>query len=154
MTTMIETIQQHAFSRGLDVSHVQRIAECARNVVYHSHDYIFREGERSADFLLVSSGLIALEVHSPGRGDITFLTVKGNEILGYSSLLEPFLCLYDARAVETVHAVAFNSTCLLEICEKNHEIGYEILKRVAAPLMSRLQAARIQSANLYASESV
>lgn len=151
---MIETIQQHAFSHGLDASHVKSIVECARNVIYQPHDYIFREGEKSTEFLLILSGLVALEVHSPGRGEITFLTVKGNEILGYSSLLEPYLCLYDARAVETVHAMAFNSTCLLEICEKNHETGYEILKRVAAPLMSRLQAARIQSANLYASESV
>ena len=153
MKDMEAVVREHAFLRGLDNELIASIAGCGKNVVFQPDEYIFREGDQAQQFYLVKTGLVALEIHMPGRGEISFLTVKGDEILGYSSLVEPHRCLYDARAVESVRAVAFDHHCLLEKCESNHQVGYEILKRAMTGLTQRLHAARLQSANLYAAVS-
>ena len=153
MKDMEALVREHAFLCGLDDALIASIAGCGKNVVFQPNEYIFREGEKAQEFYLVKTGLVALEIYMPGRGEISFLTVKGDEILGYSSLVEPYRCLYDARAVEPVRAIAFDHHCLVDKCESDHTMGYEILKRVMTALTQRLHAARIQSANLYAGVS-
>jgi CRP/FNR family cyclic AMP-dependent transcriptional regulator len=153
MMDMEAAVREHAFLSGLDDAVIISIAGCGKNVVFQPDEYIFREGDQAQQFYLVKTGLVALEIHMPGRGEISFLTVKGNDILGYSSLVEPYRCLYDARAVEPVRAIALDHQCLVDKCEGNHQMGYEVLKRVMTALTQRLHAARLQSANLYAGVS-
>ena len=153
MKELAELIRTHPFVAGLDESVVDLIAGCAKNVVYKPWDYIFREGEDAHSFYLVREGAVALEMYTPGRGAFSFLTVGKGEILGYSSLVKPYRVLYDARVIDTTRLLAFDHHCLLDKCESDHQVGYEILQRIIEPLIERLQAARIQSINLYVNQS-
>lgn len=149
MKKVSELLRQHPFVADLDKEIVELIADCAKNVMFRAGEYIFREGDEARSFYLIRHGTVALEMFVPGRGPLTFLTVKSGEILGLSWLVPPYRWSYDARAVETTRAIAFECTCLRDKCETDPLVGYEMMKRFVPPLIERLEMARIQSANIY-----
>lgn len=149
MKDMIDIVSEHPFLAGLDRSLLETIAGCAKNDVYEKDEYLFREGDPAHSFFLIRHGKVGLEMFAPGRGPISFLTVKEGDSVGFSALIEPYHCLYDAQALEQTRVITFDHHCLIDKCEADHEVGYTVLKRMLPQLSKRLQAARMQSANLY-----
>jgi CRP/FNR family cyclic AMP-dependent transcriptional regulator len=149
MKELADLLAGQAFLDGLPEETVAFIAGCAKNVRFDAGQYIYRSGESADDFYLIRHGTAALELFDPARGPITFQTVKTGEILGVSWLVPPHRRHYDARAVELIRAIAFDAKCLRAKCEADHSLGYEMMKRFMPPLMERLEAARLQSADLY-----
>ena len=145
MKDIEELLRQHPFAQGLEDSIVTLIAGCARNAVFRADEYLFREGAAADCFYLIRHGTVALETFVPGRGAVTFLTVKAGEILGADWLVPPYRSSFDARAVELTRAIAFEAKCLRDKCEADHHVGYEMMKRFIPPLVQRLQLARLQS---------
>jgi CRP/FNR family cyclic AMP-dependent transcriptional regulator len=47
-----------------------------------------------------------------------------------------------ARAVEPTEAILFYGTRFRELCETDHDLGYEVFRRVAEVMMQRLQTTR------------
>ena len=71
-------------------------------------------------------------------------TIGAGEVLGWSWLIPPYQWHFDARAVEETDAIFFYGTALRARCEDDHDLGYELMLRVAAVVMLRLQSARDQ----------
>ena len=117
-------IGEHPFAQGLESDILSLIAGCARNVVLPADTYVFREGGEAGYFYLIRHGAVALEMHRPGAGAVTFLTVKSGEILGASWLLPPYRWRYDARTLKDTRAVRFDCICLRDKCEADHHVGY------------------------------
>lgn len=149
MRSIGEILAQHPFMEGLNAETVALVAGCAGNVRFAAGEYLFREGGEADSFYLVRQGTVALEMHVPGRESVVFLTLKEGEMLGISWLFPPYRWSYDARAVELTRAFRFDARCLREKCELDNSVGYQLMKRFVPPLMERLQAARVQSADLY-----
>jgi CRP/FNR family transcriptional regulator, cyclic AMP receptor protein len=149
MKNIAELLRQHPFTEGLEQDIIELIAGCAKNAVYQANEYLYREGEHAKYFYLVRQGTVALEMFLPGRGAHTFLTLKNGEILGSAWLLPPYRWTYDARAVELTRVIAFECKCLLDKCEADHHVGYEMMKRFIPPLLERLQVAQLQIADIY-----
>ena len=57
-------------------------------------------------------------------------------------MFPPYVWHFTARAVEPTEAIFFYGTILREYCEKDPWLGYELLKRISAVMVKRLQAAR------------
>jgi CRP-like cAMP-binding protein len=64
-------------------------------------------------------------------------------------MFPPYVWQFTARAIEPVTALFFYATILREYCEKDHSLGYELLKRISAVMVTRLQAAHDQMLSLY-----
>ncbi len=148
MTSIEELLRLHPFLRGLPGEIVVLVAGCAKNVVFQPNGFVFREGGDADSFYLVRHGTVALESFVPGRGPISFLTVKSGEILGADWLVPPYRWSFDARAVELTRAIAFDGKCLRDKCEADPRVGYELMKRFVPPLVERLRTARLQSLDL------
>jgi hypothetical protein len=56
---------------------------------------------------------------------------------------------FSARAIEPTTAIFFYGAILQEFCEKDHSLGYELLKRISAVMVKRLQAAHKQMLSVY-----
>ena len=65
-------------------------------------------------------------------------------MLGWSWLFPPYYWHFDARAVELTEAVFLHGAPLREECEADHDLGYELVKRMAEVMLKRLQATRRQ----------
>jgi CRP-like cAMP-binding protein len=144
-----DLLREHPFTAGLEDSWIELIAGCAVNERVPAGAYMCREGQRADHFYLLRKGSIALEMHVPGRGPITLLTLPEGEILGVSWLVPPYRWIFDARALEGVAVLAFDAACLRDKCEADPALGYALMKRFVPKLVDRLRSAHIQSADVY-----
>ncbi|WP_197514365.1 cyclic nucleotide-binding domain-containing protein [Mycobacterium sp. E342] len=134
----------------MDPRYLQLAVGCAANMRFTAGELIFREGQPADSFYLIRAGRIALETAVLGRGSLTVQTLGGGDILGWSWLVPPYNWRFDARAVETTRAIGFDGKCLRDKCEEDHELGYELQKRVIAVLGEYLDATRFRLLDIYA----
>lgn len=147
--TLEKIIEEHPFFKGLAERHIQFIVGCAKNVRFDRGQVIFREGDPADQFYVVREGLVAVELVVPGRGPTAVQTVSEGEVLGWSWLFVPYRWHFDARALQPTRALAFDAKCLRAKCEEDHDLGYELLKRLTHIVSERLGAARLQLMDLY-----
>ena len=149
METLHNILAEHPFARGLEQRHVELLTGCAANVRFETGQVIFREGDEANQFYLVREGKLAVELFAAERGAITILTLGAGEVLGWSWLVPPYRWKFDARALEPTRAIALDGKCLRTKAEQDHDLGYELLKRIAHIMEERLQATRLQLLNVY-----
>ncbi len=134
----------HPFLKGLNPHQFRILSDCAVFTKFEPGELIFREGDPANRFYLIRQGRVVLESQTNGCGRTAIQTVEAGEVLGWSWLFPPYYWHFDARAVESTEAVFFYGTPLREECEQDHDLGYELVKRMAEVMMKRLQATRRQ----------
>jgi CRP/FNR family cyclic AMP-dependent transcriptional regulator len=149
METLHNILAEHPFAHTLEERYIALLTGCAANVHFDAGRVIFREGEEANQFYLIREGKLAVELFTAERGAITILTVGPGEVLGWSWLVPPYRWKFDARALEPTRAIALDGKCLRAKAEQDHDLGYELLKRVAHIMEERLQATRLQLLNVY-----
>lgn len=149
METLEGILAEHPFLHGLARPHLELIVGCASNVRFDPGQFLFHEGEEADRFYVIRQGKVRVEMFAPGRGPITIQTVDDGDILGWSWLLAPYQWHFDAQAVELTRAIALDGECLRTKCERDHDLGYEMLKRFAHIMEQRLDATRLQLLDLY-----
>src|SRR5579884_2899912 len=149
MQTLETILAQHPFFKGLDARYMSLITGCASNVRYKADEYFFHEGEAAERFYMLREGRVALETHGPQHREIVIETIETGEVLGWSWLFPPYRWHFSARAVEPIRAIRLDGVCLREKGETDHNLGYELMKRVAHILIQRLQATRLQLLDIY-----
>ncbi|MBI3849937.1 MAG: cyclic nucleotide-binding domain-containing protein [Verrucomicrobia bacterium] len=137
-------IQDHPFFQGMKPAHLDVIASCATEATFRPEQILFHEGEPASLFYLIEKGRIALEAHEPADGTALVQTLGVGDALGWSWLFPPFVWHFQARALEPTTAVVLNGAHLLIAAERDHEFGYELMKRVSQIVINRLQTTRQQ----------
>ena len=135
-------IANHPFFKDLRPDHLTALADCAMKTEFNSGDFIFRQGDPANRFFLLLKGKVALESKVKGGEPILIEKIGAGDVLGWSWMVEPYLWHFDARALEATEAIFFYGTWLRELYEEDGTLGYEMLRRVAAVMLQRLQAAR------------
>ncbi|WP_163648782.1 cyclic nucleotide-binding domain-containing protein [Modicisalibacter sp. 'Wilcox'] len=146
-------IRAHPLFAGLDEAFCQLVCGCATNVRFRAGDYLFHEGEAADRLFLLRQGRVALETPTPGQGAIVFRTLDAGELVGLSWLVPPYRWAYDARALEPIRAIAMDAVCLRRKCEQDHDLGFEVMKRVVPILIERLHGTQRQMLDVYGSPS-
>jgi CRP/FNR family cyclic AMP-dependent transcriptional regulator len=149
MQTLEAILAGHSFFEGFAPRYMQFITGCASNVRFEAGTYMFREGEAASHFYIIRQGKVALEAFAAQRGPITIETLEAGEVLGWSWLFPPYRWHFDARVVEPTRAIALDGVCLRTKGEADHDLGYELVKRVAQIMLQRLQATRLQLLDVY-----
>ena len=150
MRTIDELIADSPTFAGLRPQDLELIAGCGTNARFEAGDMLLRDGEPADRFFLVRHGRVALEIAAPGGAPLLIDTIADGEVVGWSWLFEPYRWQFDARAVDPVAAVAFDAACLRGKCDADHELGYQLMRRMTALAVSRLQATRLQLLDVYA----
>lgn len=57
-----------------------------------------------------------------------------------------------AVALQPVKTIAFDGDALRQLCERNHEIGYYVMRQLETALSHRLVATRLQLLDLFADQ--
>lgn len=150
---MVESIdvllQEIPVFQGMKPEHLRAIAACATNVTFDEGQILYMEGDEANTFYVVRHGLVAIETYAPARGRRVVQTVKEKEVVGWSWLFPPYRFHFDVRAIEKTRALAFDARCLRGKCDDDPELGYDLMKRFAQIMNFRIQAARIQSLDVY-----
>jgi CRP-like cAMP-binding protein len=138
-----KTMEEQPFLKGLSEPLLQILAKEAMPAEFNAGEEIFNEGGPANRFYLICSGQVELEAptnseHQP----VVVETIGAGSVLGWSWLFSPYSWHFDACAITPVKAIFFYGTRLREQCETNHELGYELMKRVNEVVVERLQATR------------
>jgi CRP-like cAMP-binding protein len=144
MKTISESIRKFAFFDGMCPEHLAVLSEDAKTVRFKAGEVLFRQDDPANQFYLIESGKVAIEAHEPANGTTLVQTLGPGDVLGWSWLFPPFAWHFQARAIEPTSAIALNGAHLLVVAERNHDFGYELMKRVAQLVIRRLQATRKQ----------
>jgi CRP-like cAMP-binding protein len=131
------------FFKGMPLELLEMLATEAMPVEFKAGELIFKEGAVANRLYLILSGKVVLESSTDSEHEpVTIGTIDPGGLLGWSWLFPPYYWVFDARAAAPVKAIFFYGTRLREQCEINHELGYELMKRVSSVVIERLQATR------------
>ena len=126
------------------------LADCAMAAHFETGQTILREGEFANRCYLVETGKVVLESGGSVGEPLVIETIGAGDLLGWSWMFPPYVWQFTARAVEPASAIFFYGAMLREYCEKDHSFGFELLKRISAVMVKRLQAAQKQMLSLHA----
>ena len=148
MRSLAPILAQHPFFRNLDEPFRKQLVGCASNVRFEKGDYLMREGQDANRFFLIREGEVAVEQVRPGRDPLLVEILREGDILGWTWLVPPYKCRFDSQALGLVRAIALDGWCLRKKCDDDHDLGYELLKRISSVIADRLQATRVQLLDL------
>jgi CRP-like cAMP-binding protein len=143
----------HPFLAGMNRT-LTLLTDCAVARHFNEKQTILREGEFANGFYLLETGRVALESEA-GFGELIPIQILGaGDLLGWSWMFPPYVWQFAARAMEPTMALFFYAAILREYCEKDHSLGYELLKRISSVMVTRLQAAHEQMLSLCSNSRV
>jgi len=150
---MIETLEpilkEHPFFKDLAENYFKLIVGCASNTRVKMGEIFIKEGDTADKFYLVRHGSVAIDIMAGQERPITIQTVRDGDILGWSWLIPPHYYRFNCRALEDTRLIALDGKCLREKCEKDHELGYELYRRLALVFTRRLEQTRMQLLDVY-----
>ena len=140
------TLAAQPFFKGLSAPQLAVLLANSMEVEFPAGKSIFKESELANRFYLVLKGQVALESAAKDKKGVPQLiqTIGAGDVLGWSWLFPPYYWRFDARAVKPTKAIFIYGTRVRELCEQDHDLGYELMKRTAEVLIGRLQATRRQ----------
>jgi CRP-like cAMP-binding protein len=144
----------HPFLAGMNHTQLTLLTDCAVARHFHTNQKILGEGEFANGFYLVETGKVALESEAGFGKTIPMQILGAGDLLGWSWMFPPYVWQFAARAIEPTTALFFYAAILREYCEKDHSLGYELLKRISAVMVTRLHAAHGQMLSLYCNPRV
>lgn len=127
----------------VEIARLAKIVNCPPGTV------IFRQGDATDLVGFVVSGRVALEMTVPARGSVRLLTLSRGELLGWSPLVGGHQMTATAVAIDETQLLSIPGDALLKLCQQNHELGFEVMRRVAWALSRRLTATRLQLLDLF-----
>ena len=133
-------IAQQPFFQGLNSLQLRLLAASALEMKFETGATIFQEGGPANRFFLILTGRVELSSEMEDRNVIPIQTLGGGDDLGWSWLFPPYSMHFTARALEPTTAIFFYGTRLREQCEQDHELGYQLMKRIAEVASQSLRA--------------
>jgi CRP-like cAMP-binding protein len=140
------------FLRGMQVRHLDALAEAASEVVFPAGRRIFADGEHAAQFWLIESGCVVLDVRVPGEGLAIVGRVGIGGLVGWSWLLPPYQWAFGAVCVTEVRAFEFNAELVRDRCAADSSLRDELTRRLFPVLSERLQDTRTRLLTASATE--
>lgn len=149
METIEPILAAHPFLQGLAARHLKPLVACASQVSFDAGQFLCRENEEAKQFYLIYHGQVAVEIFRARRGPITIQTLSEGEVLGWLWFLQPYHWHLDARAVDLTRAISLEVKCLMQQCDQDHELGYELMKRYAHNLAVQFRVTKLQLLDIY-----
>jgi CRP/FNR family transcriptional regulator, cyclic AMP receptor protein len=138
--SLYNLIAQQQFFKGLNAQQLQLLTDSALEMQFKPGQTIFEEGSSANRFYLILEGKVALESELADHGVVPIQTLGPGDDLGWSWLFPPYALHLSARALEPTKTIFFYGARLREQCEQDHELGYQLMQRIAEVMIQRLHA--------------
>lgn len=132
------------FFNGMKAEHLQTLADSATETEFVAGQFLFRESDTANRLYLIECGKVAVELERRDNEPILLQTLGPGQEVGWSWMLPPYHEQFTARALEATKVIFFHGTRLREQCAADHDLGYELMSRMAVVMLHRIQATRRQ----------
>jgi CRP/FNR family cyclic AMP-dependent transcriptional regulator len=143
LPSLFDQIARQPFFKGLNAPQLQLLTDSAMEMQFETGQSILEEGSVANRFYLILEGAVVLELQLDAYGAvIPIQTLAPGDIVGWSWLFPPYSVHLGARALTPVKTIFFYGTRLREQCEQDHELGFQLMKRIAEVATQCLQASQ------------
>ena len=141
--------ENHPFFKGFKKEYIDLISSYSKIDSFKPGEYIFKEGEAAEKFYVICKGKINVEIQMPDSHPFSLQSLGEGDVLGWSWFIPPNQWRFSARVIEKAELIVIDGNPLKKICETNHDLGYEIYKRLVGVFVQRLEATRDQLVEVY-----
>jgi CRP-like cAMP-binding protein len=138
--SLYQLIDAQPFFKGFTAAQLELLAASALEMKFEAGQTIFAAGSPANRFYLILEGQVVLETEVAEHNQMAVQTLWPGDDLGWSWLFPPYSLHFSARAIEPTRTIFFYGTRLREQCEADHELGYQMMRRIAEVASRRLQA--------------
>lgn len=137
-------LSQQALFAGLDEKYIAFLSRHAKKLSIEKGEMLFRQGEPAEKFYVVRDGRISVQIPSLYGPPLEIQALGNDQVLGWSWLIAPYRWSFQAKAELDTDLLEFDGRAVLAHCEEEPRFGFELLKRFAALMSERLEAARLK----------
>ena len=136
----IQVLKKIGLFKGLDDSELAKIVELCHERTLDAGALYFAQGNNATELHLCRSGKvdIIVRLREPWGIEVTVYTVREGGIFGWSSLVEPYTYSASAKCVERTEDICIKAAALTKLFEQNPNVGYVLMRNLAAVINSRL----------------
>jgi CRP/FNR family cyclic AMP-dependent transcriptional regulator len=150
--TLTVYLAQHPAFQGLSAEQVAQVAGYARVAQFAPGQRVFEHDTHAGEFYIVRQGKVTVEIPALTGEPLVIQTLGEGGLLGWSWMIPPYQWSFDARAASPTSVVAVDGEKLRAACEVDPRLGYELMKRFAALMAERLNAARRAAIRHYSTD--
>jgi CRP-like cAMP-binding protein len=142
----IEVLRSFPYFAGVSAESLKAVAAITEERAFPAGQPLFKEGEPAQALYILRAGEVDIVYqHHVDEGRVVDTVVAG-DLIGWSSLVEPYRCTATAVPRAAGRAVRIDAAGIRKLCEHDHTLGYHLLKELAGTLSRRLQGALVQLA--------
>jgi CRP/FNR family cyclic AMP-dependent transcriptional regulator len=144
-----ELLRRYPFFASLTDEQLKALAMIANEKTYPKGAIIVRENASANKLMLLLEGDVDLIFSGSGDGAVINALVGSiapGEILGVSSLIEPYAYICSARNTMDVKVVEIDGLAIRALMQVDSRLGCTLMSNVAAAVLERLKYTQVELA--------
>jgi CRP-like cAMP-binding protein len=144
-----ELLRRYPFFSPLTDEQLKAMAMIAEEKTYAKGAIIIKENTPANKLMLLLEGDVDLIYSGGGEGAVVNALVGSiapGEVLGVSSLIEPFRYICSARNTMPVKVVEIDGAAVRALMQVDKLLGYALMSNVAAAVLERLKYTQVELA--------
>jgi CRP/FNR family transcriptional regulator, cyclic AMP receptor protein len=144
-----ELLRRYPFFAMLTDDQLKAIAMIADEKTFPKETLLLKENTPATKLILLLEGDVDLVYSGGGEGAISNALVGSiapGEMLGVSSLIEPYVYISSARATVPVKVVEIDGAAVRALMHLDKTLGYALMNNVASAVLERLKYTQVELA--------
>jgi CRP-like cAMP-binding protein len=140
-----DRLTRYTCFRDLTEDQRKAVAELADEECFYPEYILFKEGQSASKLFLLDSGRVEIFYNIGEGGPACVDTVSGGDILGCSSLLEPYIYTSTARCLTEIETLVLDAAELRKLMLEDCSLGFSIQEQIIHMLLDRTIDLRLES---------
>jgi len=144
-----ELMRRYPFFSLLTEDQLKAIAMISDEKTYAKDTILLKEDTPASKLFLLMEGDVDLIFSGGGEGAIVNALVGSiapGEVLGVSSMIEPYKSISSAKSTTAIKVIEINSTALRALCEVDSKMGYALMRNISIAVLERLKYTQVELA--------
>ena len=144
-----ELLRRYTIFAELNDEQLKAIAMISNENTYPVETNIIDENSPAKKLFLIKEGEIDLIYSGGGEGAFTYVvvgTITPGEILGVSSLIEPYEYISSAKVISQARVIEIDAPTIRALMEVDPKLGCILLRNISTAVMERLKYTQIELA--------
>lgn len=136
--SLANLLKNSSLFAGLSDSELKAVSTICQKQVFPAGSILIHQGDTGDEFFFIQEGQVEIVIVGPKPERPVVVLGKG-QILGEMSLLDYGYRSATARATEETVVQVIKQTDFTVLCERDHHIGYVVMRNLAADLSFKLR---------------
>ena len=145
----VDLLQGFQLFQGLDERQLRAVAAIASIEQVPEGSVLLQEGEPADAVRVIQNGRVTVSISVPGQPDVVVSTLSRGQLLGFSALFDDRRWTASGRALKACTLVVIPGPELIELGERDHAIGYHLMRNALESVANQLRDARLQLLDIF-----